>query len=111
MHLQHMNCCAVSELSYIQYELPSYVARYVWAQRKLEVAHKAFYIFTAVEDKNVELYGEELASYIKSNRLGTVTKTPTTRRNPNSGNNVRVYTWSVSWLNLNRLAKKLEWTV
>lgn len=45
--------------------------------------------------------GTELAAYIKKNKLGQVVKTRAAR-NPNSGNRLKVWTWTLSFTALQR---------
>lgn len=68
--------------------------------RKIKQTHprRAHYVFSeAVSPYGLvnRKYGEEFMAYILKNKLGTVVKS-TTRRNPNSGNNLTIYTWTVS---------------
>ena len=58
----------------------------------------AFYIFTQADDAEAgedATYGDELAEFITTNKLGTVVKSEAAR-NTNSGNLVNVFVWGVN---------------
>ena len=54
---------------------------------------KAFYVFTGVTSHD-SVYGQRLADYILKNKLGTIV-TSVSKRNPNSGNMIQIWTWGV----------------
>lgn len=63
-----------------------------------------FVIFTAmVEDEDGEKidppYGENFAAYLREHSLGEVLETPV-RFNPNSGNKIKAWIWSINHANL-----------
>lgn len=51
-----------------------------------------YYFFT---DINLCEYGNSLKKYITDNKLGTVTRSGA-KKNPNSGNSIKVYLWTVN---------------
>lgn len=54
----------------------------------------AYFIFSAVEAGGVPRYGEAFTAFILKNNLGMVQET-TVNKNPNSGNMLRVYLWTI----------------
>jgi hypothetical protein len=50
-------------------------------------------------------YGENLASYIQRHGLGNVVATPS-MLNPNSGNNLKMWVWTVNWKTTAEWAKE-----
>ena len=63
-----------------------------------------FYVFADIEDTNyTDHYGRNLANYIKKNKLGDVVATQK-RVNPNSGNRIQSWLWTVNKRNLRLFA-------
>lgn len=52
----------------------------------------AFYVFSDIER---QINGKKLSSFILENKLGKVHKS-ITKRNPNTQNNLVIYTWAVA---------------
>ena len=69
-------------------------------------------IFTAtvVEGGDEVSYGQDLADYIKENKLGSVVKSRS-KLNPSSGNWIRAYIWSVNGKGVRAYAKKHDITL
>lgn len=59
----------------------------------------AYFIFTAVVQHGSPPYGEAFKAFILKNNLGEVQET-SVNKNPNSGNQLRVYLWTVDQRNL-----------
>lgn len=67
---------------------------------------RAHYVFSQAESRydlrgEARKYGEEFMAFILKNKLGTVVKSRAIT-NPNSGNKLTVFTWTVSPTNLSR---------
>lgn len=52
----------------------------------------AFFVFSDIHEPTLVTGGQALADYIKKHKLGPVSQS-TIRRNTNSGNRIRVWTW------------------
>lgn len=90
-YLNNTSCCAVDEINGID-EKPKDVLISICDEKYGGGDSKqAFIIFT----DNVTEYshGENLAKYIKKNKLGSLQVTRA-RKNPNSGNLVKVWIWT-----------------
>lgn len=93
-----MNCCAIREIDGIIGETPAEVVEFVRNDMFSDGNKCAYYVFSDAINKEgsrtVFKYGSALARYINRNRLGTIGTLPA-RRNPNTGNLVKVWTWGV----------------
>ena len=97
-------CCGVYEI-YISGSSPKEVLRVVLYVRKVEKSIPPFYLFADIDDKRfIKHYGRDLAGYVKEHNLGTLVRT-VARKNPNSGNYIRVWLWSVNNKSLSNYAK------
>lgn len=91
--INQLECCAVAELDGIQDSTLSRTLRDIYEDWFIEeVFNGRFIVFT---DNDSCEDGDELRDYIKKHNLGTVV---VTRKavNPNSGNYVKVYVWTVN---------------
>ena len=112
-----INCCGVLEMAEIGSEdgpqevLKALERSYTvqWGNNKgtlMESLKCAYFFFTeadheACEDGdecNCEApdYGKDLANLIKENSLGTLYEMPW-RKNPNSGNNIKMWVWAADY--------------
>lgn len=107
-----MNCCGLDELANIQCD-PSAKSTidgllgnwrrviYDYPTQKYKETGEyqpcaAHLIFSDAHDsKKRENYGDELMKYIRKHKLGTVIKTRKDQKNPNSGNMISCYVWTV----------------
>ena len=91
MDIANTECCGVKELDGIDgYRTTD---RLMFALCELlfdDGPQMAFLTFT---DLTRRKYGKNLQAYIKKHRLGSVISTQG-RRNPNSGNTIKHYTWT-----------------
>lgn len=106
--IEGLQCCAIDEIGGI-----SNCARATdviedvcknWfedCERDNDEGNAAFYLFTDTEESNA---GMNLAKYIVAEKLGTVVSTQY-RVNPNSGNKVKCWIWSVNKVALKKWAK------
>ena len=109
-----MACCGVKELCGIGYMMGEFgpvgvIKDYIRQSRSAicpaptpyrpRVAHL---IFTQASPGR---YGADLAAYIIKNKLGTILQTPS-QANPNSGNKVIMFLWSLDKPNLIAWARK-----
>lgn len=94
MEIVGTDCCAVDEISGITGKTPDSVLRKV-CQNYFEDEDKcAFYLFTDI-DKNDYKNAIALKKFIETNKLGRVTVSRA-KKNPNSGNMVKIYVWEIS---------------
>ncbi len=107
MALRRFSCCGVKEISRISY-YPNPLAvlkRYVADVRIMygrpiprPFTPGGAHLFFTQAGKG-RTYGENLAAYIEANNLGTIIRSPG-RVNPNSGNNLIVFLWTLNQKNL-----------
>jgi hypothetical protein len=95
----YLACCGVRELADIRASIfPEN------ALEALDHTKTAFVVFTDVAPYE---YGVSLAAYIRKRKLGTVV-TMIPKKNPNSGNRLKVWLWSIdqkkwaAWKRANR---------
>ena len=92
-----MSCCGTRELVGVSHIQPEELLR------RLTIKHRFAHVFftdTKNNMKNTKNSGWVLAKYIKDNKLGTLVESPG-RVNPNSGNTLIAWIWTVSRRNLN----------
>ena len=98
--IRYMSCCGTKELVMVGYTAPEdLIRRLVFNYRFAHV------FFTDVSgkyrSKGRSPSGWALAAYIKKHKLGKVVMSET-RINPNSGNALTAWIWTVSKTNLNK---------
>lgn len=95
-----LDCCGVYEIHGIQQEgkTPKSIVKEIAVDYFYENSRCAYYIFTCQSSKSI---GKRLAKFVESNGLGTVT-TLTSKRNPNSGNMIKMWMWAVNMGGLNK---------
>jgi hypothetical protein len=111
MHIAPTSCCGLREISGLSYHnTPGEAMRefalgatrlnYVRSGRVLVCSHV---IFSAADGAND--YGDKFAAYIRRHKLGTIA---ISRRltNPNSGNPLKVWVWSINKTALLAWARK-----
>lgn len=96
MSVRDTSCCGLGEINGLQSMSPEAIVQQV----QNSFRDRAFYILTGARAHGFKC-GRDFCRFIEANKLGTVRETQA-RRNPNSGNNLRVYIWAV---NLRNLAK------
>lgn len=114
MTLKQMSCCGMRDLSGLSdHETPKEamvafvltscprVSRYNWDARKCEKLRQLNFSHVIFSEANNEhrRYGENFATYIRRNKLGTVVASER-RVNPNSGNQVKFWVWTLNKHNL-----------
>lgn len=121
MNLRTMSCCGMRDLSglsahrtakdamieFVRTSCPN-ASYYNWDTRKCEKLRRLNFSHVIFSEANDELYryGESFATYIRRNKLGTVIASER-RVNPNSGNRVKFWVWTlhkqnlVNWANRN----------
>lgn len=114
MRVNETSCCGLREISGLSEHRTPAIAMQAFCRfslgldynyngrlgRTLEFSHA---VFTAATGKND--YGEKFAAFILRNKLGTVT--PSQRRNnPNSGNPLKVWVWTLHQTNVKKWAQK-----
>lgn len=100
IEIRGLDCCGIRELIDIDAYLtePEQIIADVCEEYYIHEHRCAFYLFSDIQDKKS---GKELSSFIKKNKLGTITMSPV-RVNPNSDNSLRVYLWTISRANLRK---------
>jgi len=88
-----MGCCGVREISGLSRHRTAKAAmRNVCRIRYHDSAGSAFLVFTGLARCR---YGQRFCDFIKDNKLGSVVGVPRAKRNPNSGNPLKVWVWTV----------------
>lgn len=109
-HVVSMACCGMCELHGVRHGTPEvFVKTYkpgLLIRGKLKKYDEPVYPYASnpigiamFTDHRDLKYGDALAAFIKTNKLGTVTKTGRTK-NPNTGNWIRAYFWKINHKNL-----------
>ena len=94
--ISRLNCCGINEIADIYENHPDIITNQIAKDYVEKGNQSAFYIFSDIGDKKI---GNSLAKYIKKNKLGLITKSPS-RINPNSGNSLKVWIWTLNKQNL-----------
>lgn len=114
--LNNTECCGVDEISGVYTSTPIEVLKYVCREKYTgldeedcgcedgcddchygDIQAQAYLTFTdAIYNSNG---GKRLAQYIKDNKLGTLVS-PRERKNPNTGNTIKIWVWSPNERNL-----------
>ncbi len=100
--------CGVTELDGISSCRPDVAIAdlTIWGDSNFYDLEKNIYIFTQARKTKAQAgYGFDLANYIENNGLGVVRHSDTAK-NPNSGNYVTVFVWTVNHVGLKRWAKQ-----
>lgn len=98
MDLDQLSCCGVAEVIGVQHAVDAGGAEAVIAG--VGTPRHPFLILTGIVTKSTDRGCGEVAAYITEHRLGEVTATPTSGRNPNSGNHLKVWVWKVNKVKL-----------
>lgn len=110
MNANSMRCCGVKELTELSgtrdpaaalMTMLNYLGRHEYGgpgSRTILHFPAAHIIFTGVT-KTRSNYGERFANFIRENNLGEVIES-VVKRNPNSGNPLKVWVWSIHRNNL-----------
>lgn len=98
---RQIGCCGIREIDGLEYARDCKYALHEFLHRTKRNRLFRFAIFSESNftwnyHHGMTDYGQKLAAYIKQHKLGKVTKS-NTAQNPNSGNNVTVWIWSVDW--------------
>lgn len=115
-YIENLECCGIKEIveigeTFQRYENISIVIKNVCDKRYSETTkgHSAFYVFSDIIDADDDDWkmnaGIALKKYISSKNLGTTIET-TKKVNPNSGNTLKVWIWTVNNKNLLAWYKK-----
>jgi len=93
-----LDCCGIKEIVDIDNytENPKQIILDICEDYYKEEHMCAFYIFSDIQKKKA---GKNLKNFIQKNKLGLITLSPI-RINPNSGNSLRVYLWTIDKKNL-----------
>jgi hypothetical protein len=103
--LRRMDCCGVQELVGVNQRGPEGILRDFYEQRFGGFYRGAYVIFTG---SSTCVGAKKLAAYIEENGLGEVVTLPK-RVNPNSGNRIKPYLWSVDLDAMRKLGKAKKW--
>jgi len=91
MEVRPTTCCGLRELNgIIEYTTPEAILEHAVPQ--FRGTDGAFMMFSCPTSNSI---GRKLAEFIKDNEFGVVTESPV-RRNPNSGNMLRVFMWALN---------------
>lgn len=99
-----LDCCGINEIRSISDNRnnPEQTVIDVCKETYTEEKIGAFLLFTDINKREA---GNNLAKYILKNDLGSIIKTPLAI-NPNSGNKLQAYIWTINKRNLKKFAKK-----
>lgn len=96
MRLGMLNCCGIKEMAGIsEHRTPDQALRVFLQLNYDQLGHQeqltgAFFIFSQAGSRSH--YGDKLAAYIEEHKLGEVVVVGR-KRNPNSGNMVKMFVW------------------
>lgn len=96
--IKDMNCCGTKEICRVSYMEPESLLRKYAHSLLTRVAHVFFTDINA--NSRSARSGFRFAAYIRRNRLGRVTKCVQSAINPNSGNRLTAWIWTVDHANL-----------
>jgi hypothetical protein len=99
-----LDCCGINEIRSIgdNKNNPEQTIIDICSETYTSGKKGAFLMFT---DINKKIAAKNLSKYILKNKLGTITKSPTSI-NPNSKNRLQVFIWTINKRNLKRFAKE-----
>jgi len=100
--LYSLQCCAIREISGIENYTPKETVKQVAKEYCCSDEKSAFLLFTFYANRKK---GDNLKKFIEKNKLGTVTKSRA-KKNPNSGNNINIFIWSIGRINFKKWALK-----
>lgn len=104
---RQIGCCGIREIDGLQYTTSEKKAIQEFLHRTKRNRYFRFVIFSQADGAwaRVPNYGVKFAAFIETNKLGTLTMS-NTAVNPNTGNKVTVWIWSVDWDALKKWAKE-----
>lgn len=101
MQVSSTLCCGVRQMYHIEPHInepsqgPEYVVREVCRNAGPGGGYRAaFYVFYDHRANEENSYGSRLAAFIRENNLGELVESPI-RQNPNSNNQLKMYTWAI----------------
>lgn len=107
MQLTHLGCCGVKEVTGLSQEKSApqamrNLAKQTWSAtcmgerlgERIPAPYERFRYLIFTQALTDAVYGINFAAFIRKNRLGEVIETDF-NRNPNSGNLVKVWVWTV----------------
>lgn len=99
-----LECCGIAELDGISAERPETIIKQLFRDMYCYGEFNGTYaVFSnAIRFKS----GNALARFIRVNKLGSVQAAGRPKRNPNSGNQLKVWMWSINRRALERWAQK-----
>lgn len=100
-YLKETECCGLREIDDLSLTKPA-TSMIQICYDFFESMDSAFIVFTGVTK---ELYGRKFKKFILDNKLGTVIETES-KRNPNSGNRIKTWIWTVNITKLKSWFKK-----
>ena len=103
-------CCGMREINLLSMHASAAIAMKAFAEQTFNRQHTNFRyaVFSEAnygDTRGLYAYGREFAKFIKANKLGTVAATGW-HVNPNSGNKLKAWIWTVDWDALKVWAKK-----
>ena len=100
-------CCGLSEFNgFSDFRTPKQLLLWLSRERRESDKRLPFVIFSNPTNRGRDRKLINLHKYIKNNKLGEVTKMPRAKLNPNSGNYIKTFTWSVHRKNLRKWFNK-----
>lgn len=107
MYIDGISCCGVGEIDGLG-DCEDAADAMTRLLRDNGVPRQPFIVFTqATSGANVTSYGTRFRAYILKHKLGTVLASAG-KVNPNSGNHVKVFLWTVNKGNMQKLFNKLD---
>jgi hypothetical protein len=102
--LRNMSCCGAVEITNLSDSLKGEEA-FAEFCKALRGKRFRFVVFTQATDWGRSTYGSNFAAYIQRNGLGEVVRSGA-GTNPNSGNYLIMWTWTVNWQAVSKLRAK-----
>jgi hypothetical protein len=99
----YIDCCGIREISGLSYSRGPKLAMKSFCQIYPKTSNKnslyptdgSKFRYAVFSQINNMKYGEKFAAYIRDNKLGDVVETTGKHMNPNSGNVLKVFVWTV----------------
>jgi hypothetical protein len=103
MYLQDMQCCGMREIDNLSGIRHSEDAMLEFLRESEGDGQRFRYAVFSEAGTNAK-YGDNFRQFIEKNDLGSVIFT-SWNKNPNTGNRVRAYIWTINWTALNKWGK------
>ena len=105
IYIQGMDCCGIKEISGLSYAKNSAEAMYSFMNNSYDWNQRFRYVIFSQAKTNAT-YGKKFAAFIRKHKLGSTVVTRGEHRNPNSGNVLKIWIWTINWFAVKTWYKK-----